>query len=109
MARRKHDDRLMELARRGAQAQLGDLVHEIKMLLGLFPHLRDSFDKDELPLAFILKKGAPRATRKAAADTAATPETATPKKKRVLSAAARKAISNAQKTRWALHRAAAKK
>lgn len=107
MARRKHDDRLMDLARRGAQAQLGDLVHEIKMLLGLFPHLRDSFDKDELPLAFILKKGARRAARKTPASAPATLDTATPK--RVLSAAARKAISNAQKKRWALHRAAAKK
>ena len=60
----KHDGRLMELAKRGAHAQLSDLIHEIKMLLELFPHLRDSFDRDELPLAFILKKGAARSAKR---------------------------------------------
>ena len=91
----KHNDHLMELAKRGAQAQMNDLVHEIKMLLGLFPHLRDSFDRDELPLAFILKKGAARAAKRSTPVAAAAPGS----QKRELTAARRKTISNAQKKR----------
>jgi len=66
----------------------------MKMLLELFPHLRDSFDKDELPISFLLKKGALKA--------------ASAGPRRVLSASARKRISDAQKKRWALHKAKAK-
>ncbi len=105
MARPKQDDRFLDLAKRGAQAQLSDLVHEIRMLVELFPHLRDSIDKDELPISFLLKKGARRAAKGAGADVAhAIPV----KRKRNLSAAARLAISNAQKRRWAAHKAAKK-
>ena len=57
---------IMELAKRGAQAQLEDLFHELDMLLELFPHLEDSFDPDELPVSFLLKRGAHRAKRRAA-------------------------------------------
>ena len=92
LPQKKHDPRLLELARRGAQAQLNDLVHEIEMLLELFPHLRDTFNTDELPISFLLKKGARRAATK----------------RRPLSASARKKISDAQKKRWALARAAGK-
>jgi hypothetical protein len=52
---------LYELAALGAQAQLNDLVHEARLLIGLFPRLRDSFDRDELPVSFILKRGRDRA------------------------------------------------
>ena len=105
MARVKHDDRFLDLAKRGAQAQLNDLVHEIKMLVELFPHLRDSFDKDELPIPFLLKKGARKVAKGATAEAAPAPRV---KKKRNLSSAARLAISNAQKLRWAAHNAAKK-
>ncbi len=101
MAKAKTNEHLMELAKRGAKAQLADLVHEIKLLLNMFPHLHDSFDKDELPIPFLLKRAA-RARSKDTSDA----ETG---KKRVLSAAARRAISNAQKKRWAAHRANAAK
>jgi hypothetical protein len=61
------DPRIMELARRGAQLHLEDLLHELDMLLELFPHLSDSFDPDELPVSFILKRGSERARRRARA------------------------------------------
>ena len=66
----KDHPRMLELAKRGAQAQLNDLLHEIDMLLELFPHLRDSFDADELPVSFLLKRGSDRADRKQAAASA---------------------------------------
>ena len=97
----KPNGRLMELAKRGAHAQLNDLVHEINMLLELFPHLRDSFDKDELPLAFILKKGAARAAKRSTPVTATAPGP----EKRQLTPAGRQAPSNAQKADRALKKA----
>lgn len=60
MPRSKQDTHLYELAKLGARAQLGDLLQEARLLIGLFPDLRDSFDKDELPVSFILKKGRDR-------------------------------------------------
>ena len=48
------------LTRRGASSQFHALVNEMKLLLELFPHLRDSYDPDELPLSFILKRSAAR-------------------------------------------------
>lgn len=69
MAKSKSQDdpRIMELARRGAQLHLEDLFHELDMLLELFPNLSDSFDPDELPVSFILKRGSDRAARRAKA------------------------------------------
>lgn len=96
----KHSRHILELARKGAEARLRELVDEARLLVVAFPHLRDSFDRDELPVAFILKRGAARA---------AAPEGSRGtlrRKKRTLSAAARKAISDAQKKRWAKARAA---
>jgi len=66
MAKPKQNERLTELAKRGAEAQLNDLLHEIDMLVELFPHLRDSFDADELPVNFLLRRGADRNARKRA-------------------------------------------
>lgn len=106
MPKPKQDERFLDLAKRGAQAQLNDLLHEITMLLGLFPHLRDSFDKDELPISFLLKKGAQKGAPKSANPPAAEATAGAPiKKKRNLSPAARRAISNAQKRRWAAYNA----
>ena len=65
MARTKKDAHLYELAKLGAKAQLGDLLQEARLLIDLFPHLRDSVDPDELPISFILKKGRDRAEVKA--------------------------------------------
>jgi hypothetical protein len=70
---------LFQLAKRGAEARLEDLIHEAKLLTNLFPHLRDSFDKDELPLSFIMAR--------------ASGSTRTRRPVRKVSAAKRKAIS----------------
>jgi hypothetical protein len=100
MRRRKQDEHLYGLAQRGAEVRLGELVHEVKNVIRLFPHLGDSFDKDELPLPFIIAEGAGRLTRTSAAEP--------PRRRRRMSATARKKISEAQKKRWAALRKAAK-
>jgi hypothetical protein len=66
MPRRKRDAHLFELAKRGAEVQLRELVQEAKYLIDLFPHLRDSYDGDELPVSFIIRRGAGRAARRKA-------------------------------------------
>ena len=76
---------MLDLARRGAEARYRELLAELKMLAQAFPHLRDSFDRDELPVNFILRVGRDKA--------AATPA-------RRISARGRAAISAAQKARW---------
>jgi len=60
-ARRPH---LYELAKRGAEVQLRELLEEVKLILSMFPHLRDSYDKDELPIKFIMARSSGAATRK---------------------------------------------
>ena len=60
----KHSGQILELAKRGAEARLQDLIHEAKLLVQLFPHLRDSYDKDELPIAFIVARGSGRLTKR---------------------------------------------
>ena len=67
MAKKKKEAHLYERAKLGAQAQVSDLRQEAKLLIGLLPDLRDSVDKDELPVSFILKKGQDRAKAKAGA------------------------------------------
>ena len=66
MPRRRHDGHLFELAKRGAEVRLRELVQEAKNLISSFPHLGDSYDPDELPLSFILAKGAGQLTRASA-------------------------------------------
>ena len=53
----------LELARRTAEARR-DLLHEVRLLLLAFPHLRDAFVKAELPISFIVAKGSGRLTRR---------------------------------------------
>ena len=85
---------LYELAKRGAEVQLRDLVHEVKLLIGLFPHLRDSFDKDELPISFIVAKDSGALTKKGAGR----------RPRARMSAVARKAVSERMKKYWAARR-----
>jgi hypothetical protein len=92
MTRRRRDAHLYELAKLGAEAQFRDLIQEVKYLIELFPHLRDSVDKDELPLSFIVARDSRKAHQ--------------PRRRRRMSAAARKKISQAQKKRWAAQRTA---
>ena len=91
----RHSSHILELAKRGAEARLQDLIHEAKLLVQLFPHLRDSFDKDELPVSFILAKGSARARKRK-------PE----RRRRRMSAVARKAVSVRMKRYWAARRKA---
>ena len=98
----QHTKHILELARKGAEARLRELVDEARMLVSSFPQLRNSFDRDELPIKFILKRGAARGPASEISSSGSRP------KKRKLSAAARKAISEAQKKRWAKVKAARK-
>jgi len=93
----RHPSHILEFAKRGAEARLRELVNEAKNLIGLLPHLRDSFDKDELPVSFILKKGAGCVTKKQAQG-----------RRRKMTAAARKAVSDRMKKFWAAKRKAKK-
>lgn len=85
----KHPSHILELAKRGAEARLRELTQEAKHLIGLFPHLRDSFDKDELPISFIVTKDSGRLTRGKVVG------------RRRMSGAARKAASSRMKKYWA--------
>jgi hypothetical protein len=93
MAKRTH--RLYDLAKRGAEVRLHELMQEAKHLTRMFPHLRDSFDKDDLPVPFILARGAQRARQRLAQQP-----------RRRMSAAARKAHSQRMKKFWAAKRKA---
>ena len=85
MPRRKRNAHLYELAKLGAEVRLRELVQEAKNLIGLFPHLRDSFDRDELPLSFIIRRDGGPVTRARAGQRP---------RQRKISAAARKAVSD---------------
>ena len=92
----KHSRHLLELAKRGAELQLRDLLHEARLLIGLFPHLRDNFNRDEMPLDFLM-----------AEDSGALEQSAAPRARRKpRSAASRKAASTRMKKYWAAKRRA---
>lgn len=110
----KHSAHILDLAKRGAEHRYQELKAEIVALMKAFPDLRDSFDADELPIAFRLRSAAERPERKAlrrsAKRNAALEQGAElqPRKRRTLSAAARRKISLAQKRRWAKEKATTK-
>jgi hypothetical protein len=89
---------LKSYARHGAKARLRELAEEAKQILTIFPDLSASVDEDELPVNFILRKGA----RKAASDTPLR------RRRKAMSAAQRKAVSARMKKYWAARRAAKK-
>ena len=60
----KSVSRTSDLTKRRAEARFRDLMFEVKLLVDLFPHLRDSFDADELPIAFIVAKGSGQLKKK---------------------------------------------
>jgi hypothetical protein len=90
----KHPSHILDLAKRGAEARFRELMQEGKYLIDLFPHLRDSFDQDELPLRFIIAKGAGRT------------DADRPRRRRKMSKAARNAVSERMKKFWAERRKA---
>ena len=83
---------LKSYARRGAEARLRELAEEAKQLLRVFPDLSASFDEDELPLNFILKKGARKPP--------------TGRRRRKMTAAQRMAVSARMKKYWTERRKA---
>lgn len=87
----KHSKRLIELARKGAEARIKELEAEIAELRKVFLHL---------PFGSAVSPAIPARSREI--------EVAKPRRKRRISAAARKRMSEAQKARWAARRKANK-
>jgi hypothetical protein len=48
-----------------AETRFHELVNELRVLTVAFPHLREAYDKNDLPVAFLLKRGADRAAARA--------------------------------------------
>jgi hypothetical protein len=89
---------LKSYARRGAQVRLRELADEAKQLLKVFPDLSASFDEDELPVNFILRKGARKQMN----------ATGISRRRRRMSAAQRKAVGERMRKYWAERRKAKK-
>jgi hypothetical protein len=70
----------------------------VKLLIGMFPHLRDSLGKDKLPPSFTLLEASGSLTKKESGR----------RKRPKMSAAARKAVSERMKKYWAARRKADK-
>jgi len=112
---------MTDLARRGAQARLAELVAEMDLILGAFPDLgkaparpRGARKGRTLSAETKAKMRTAWARRKAAVagDTTETQTDAaesTATKKRVMSAQARARISAAQKKRWRIRKAGKKR
>lgn len=49
-----------------AEARFHALVYELQLLTLAFPHLREAYDADDLPIPFLLARGADRAEARAA-------------------------------------------
>jgi hypothetical protein len=88
----KHSSNILELAKRGAQHRYEELKAELDSLVRHFPDLGAGARE-------VVKRG--RRAVKAVAELAP--------KRRKMSAAARKAIGDAQRARWAKHKAAKQK
>lgn len=48
-----------------AEARYRELVYELKLLTLAFPHFKDAYDSEDLPIPFLLKRGAARARNRA--------------------------------------------
>jgi hypothetical protein len=55
-----HSPDMLQLTMRRAVSGVRQLVDKIRILMVSFPDLRDAFDADELPIAFILKRDSQR-------------------------------------------------
>jgi len=47
-----------------ADTRFQALMYELKLLTLAFPHLKDAYDPEDLPIPFLLKRGAARADAK---------------------------------------------
>jgi hypothetical protein len=90
----KPSSHILDLTKRGAVLRLQELAHEVRLLLELFPDIGDSFDPDELPVSFIVKRDSRDGTGDAP--------------QRRLSAAARTAVNRRMKQAWTQRRAGSK-
>jgi hypothetical protein len=90
----KHSSHIVELAKRGAVLRLRELANELNILLSGFPDLHDSFDADELPVSFIMRRDARRARANAVP------------RQRPASGTAKAAVSRRTKKHWAKGRTA---
>jgi len=90
----KHSSHILEMARKGAEHRYHELKEEIASLVKHFPHLTARKGGIVSHAVAAVPKG----------EKAATAEVA-PRKRRKMSAKARKAISEAQKRRWAAQKA----
>jgi hypothetical protein len=90
----KHSSHILELAKRGAVLRLRELANELNILLSAFPDLHDSFDADELPVSFIMRRDARRARANAVP------------RQRPTSATAKGALTRRTKTHWPKRRTA---
>jgi len=50
-----------------AETRFHALVDELRLLTMDFPHLKEAYDADDLPIPFLLKRGAARGAARAAA------------------------------------------
>jgi hypothetical protein len=65
MATMPPTSRRAPVTRSKAEARFHELVDELKLLTVAFPHLRDAYDPEDLPVNFLLKRGADRAAKRA--------------------------------------------
>jgi hypothetical protein len=56
--------RTLGVGKRNAEARFRELVDELRLLTVAFPHLREAFDPEDLPVSFLLKRGADRAAKR---------------------------------------------
>jgi hypothetical protein len=84
----KHPSHILELARKGADHRYQELKAEIASLVKHFPHLGEPRERH-----------GPKSGQVSASPAEVLPSP--PRKRRKMSAAARKKISDAQKARWA--------
>jgi hypothetical protein len=97
----KHSSHILELARKGAEHKYQELQAELAQLVKNFPDLADAKRAVSRGAAALSRSGR-------AAVVAVGGEKYLPKlKRRKMSAKARKAISDAQKKRWAAQKSAA--
>jgi hypothetical protein len=94
MAMAKHRSHILEMARKGAEHKYEELKADLTTLVRNFPHLAARKGRQ-------VSRAASNALAKGGAAVMAAVSGEAPKKRRKMSAKARKAIGDAQRKRWA--------
>jgi hypothetical protein len=97
----KHSQAILDLARRGAKVRYEELKSELDSLVKHFPNLSNIMRKGGMAS----RASAALSRGRKAAMAAVSANERPPRKRRRMSARARKAISDAQKARWAKQKA----